>query len=120
MKKHNYKKLTIWLRAKDLVKVIYTISEKFPDHERLGMTSQLRRAMVSVVLNIVEGSGRNSSKDFAHFLNMAYTSLLEVECLVLLSVDLKFLIETETTVVQKEIEELLRMIYSFRANLKIN
>lgn len=103
MKKHNYKKLTIWLRAKELVKVVYLISEKFPDSERFGITSQIRRAIVSVVLNIVEGSGRNSSKDFAHFLNMAYTSLLEVECLMILSVDLNFLNEEDTTKEQKEI-----------------
>jgi four helix bundle protein len=118
MKKHNYKKLTIWLRAKELVKVVYLISEKFPDSERFGITSQMRRAIVSVVLNIVEGSGRNSSKDFAHFLNMAYTSLLEVECLMTLSIDLNFLKEVDTTEVQNEIEELLKMIYAFRDNLK--
>ena len=118
MKKHNYKKLTIWLRAKELVKVVYLISEKFPDSERFVITSQMRRAIVSVVLNIVEGSGRNSSKDFAHFLNMAYTSLLEVECLMTLSIDLNFLKEVDTTEVQNEIEELLKMIYAFRDNLK--
>ena len=118
MKKHNYKKLTIWLRAKELVKVVYLISEKFPDSERFVITSQMRRAIVSVVLNIVEGSGRNSSKDFAHFLNMAYTSLLEVECLMTLSIDLNFLKEVDTTEVKNEIEELLKMIYAFRDNLK--
>lgn len=118
MKKHNYKKLTIWLRSKALVKAIYLISDNFPDSERFGITSQIRRAVVSVVLNIVEGSGRNSSKDFAHFFNMAYTSLLEVECLMISSVDLKFLREEETLKEQKEIEELLKMIYSFRDNLK--
>ena len=118
MKKHNYKKLTIWLRAKELVKVVYLISEKFPDSERFGITSQIRRAIVSVVLNTVEGSGRNSSKDFSHFLNMAYTSLLEVECLMILSVDLNFVNEGDIVKEQKEIEELLKMIYAFRDNLK--
>lgn len=117
MKKHNYKKLTIWLRAKELVKVVYSISDKFPENERFGLTSQIRRAVVSVVLNIVEGSGRNSLKDFAHFLNMAYTSLLEVECLIILSEDLNFLKMTETTEVKKEVEELLKMIYTFREKL---
>ena len=112
-KQHNYKKLLIWQNARILVKEIYLISKSFPEDERFGLTSQIRRAMVSVMLNIVEGSGRKSSKDFANFINMAYTSLLEVESILIISVDLEYLEETEINSLNIKVEELLKMIYSF-------
>ncbi|MCB0537590.1 MAG: four helix bundle protein [Bacteroidetes bacterium] len=117
MKKHNYKKLLIWQEARVLVKEIYLISKSFPEDERFGLTSQIRRAIVSVSLNIVEGSGRVSDKDFANFLNMAYTSLLEVEGILILIVDLEYYKEFELDSLNNKIEELLKMIYTFRENL---
>lgn len=117
VKKHNYKKLLIWQKSRELVKEIYSISKKFPEDERFGLTSQIRRACVSVILNIVEGSGRVSNKDFANFLNMSYTSLLEVESILMISVDLEYFKESDLESLNDKVEDLLKMINKFRENI---
>ena len=87
---NNFKKLIIWQKARELVKDVYLITRKFPKEELFGLTSQIRRATVSIALNIVEGSGRGTNKDFAHFLDVAFGSALEVEAQIILSLDLEF------------------------------
>ncbi|WGK63984.1 four helix bundle protein [Croceiramulus getboli] len=74
----SFEKLEVWSDAKDLVKQIYTQTKKFPDDEKFSLTSQLRRAAVSVGSNLAEGTSRRSKKDQAHFSNLAYSSLMEV------------------------------------------
>ena len=76
-----FERLTIWQKARQLNRQGYRLSRKIPDHELYAMTSQIRRASVSVSSSIAEGSGRNSDKDFAHFLEQAYASLMEVASL---------------------------------------
>jgi four helix bundle protein len=73
-----FEKLSVWQKAIQFADHIYTISKKFPADERYGLTSQLRRAAVSISSNIAEGSGRSSDKEFAHFIQIAYGSLMEV------------------------------------------
>jgi four helix bundle protein len=75
----HYKQLIAWQRAVDLVVDAYGVSEKFPRHEIYGLTSQLRRAAVSVPSNIAEGSGRRSGGEFLQFLGHSYGSLCELE-----------------------------------------
>ncbi|MCB0510690.1 MAG: four helix bundle protein [Bacteroidetes bacterium] len=118
MRKHNYKELKIWIKSRELVKSIYVLSAKFPEEEKFGVTSQIRRAVVSVNLNIVEGSGRKGVKDFSNFLNVAYSSLLEVEGLLILTIDLEFVQESEVDELFGKVTELLKMIYSFREGLE--
>ena len=65
---HDYHNLLVWKKAVELVKVVYKITKQFPSDELYGMTSQLRRAVVSVAANIVEGRGKESDKDFVRFL----------------------------------------------------
>jgi len=67
------------------------LTEAFPDDERFGLTSQLRRASISIASNIAEGSGRNSDRDFAHFLEQSYGSLMEVVAQFLVAYDLDYL-----------------------------
>lgn len=73
---HNYEKLIVYKRSLDVVDYVYELTNKFPKEELFGLTSQLRRAATSIVLNIAEGSGR-TKKEFAHFLNTARTSAYE-------------------------------------------
>lgn len=77
-----YKKLVVWERADKLAFQIYLETKKFPKDETYGVTSQLRRAVVSITLNIVEGVGRQGNKEFKNFINIALGSNAEVEYLL--------------------------------------
>ena len=74
----HFQRLIVYQQAKDLVKLVYALMKKFPADERYALCDQLRRAVVSIPSNIAEGMGRVSGKDQAHFLNIAYGSLMEV------------------------------------------
>lgn len=76
-----FEKLTVWQSARQLSSDIYSATQRFPQEELFGLTSQLRRAAVSSAANIAEGSGRNSDADFAHFLEVAYGSAMELAAL---------------------------------------
>jgi four helix bundle protein len=73
-----FEKLAVWQRAIEHAGHVYTITRSFPDDERFGLTSQMRRAAVSISSNIAEGSGRSSDTDFARFIEFGYSSLMEV------------------------------------------
>lgn len=115
--RHNYKNIEVWKKARVLVKDIYVVTAKFPDNERFGLVAQFRRAMVSVVLNIAEGSGRTTNKEFSKFLDNAYGSALEVESLIFLSLDLGFISTDIHDELLTKISEILRMIKGFQAQL---
>lgn len=118
MEEKGYHKLLIWKKAKELVKQIYQITYKFPDSEKHGLTSQIRRAAISVVLNIVEGHRRGSNKEFVRFLNIADGSLVEVEACLELGLELGFIntIEYKTTEILRK--ELAIMLSSFIKSVK--
>ncbi|PIU03494.1 four helix bundle protein [Candidatus Shapirobacteria bacterium CG08_land_8_20_14_0_20_39_18] len=78
----SYKKLIIWQKADLFAREIYKVTVFFPKDEIYGLTSQIRRAVLSVVLNIIEGYARNNKKEFKNFLRIAYASLVEVEYLL--------------------------------------
>jgi four helix bundle protein len=88
-----YHKLLVWQRARELVKLVYLSTETFPKSEEFALKSQIRRAVVSVVLNIVEGYRRSTSKDYLHFLNIANSSLAELEAAFEIALDLQFINE---------------------------
>ncbi len=89
----DFRKLLAWQKADDLTVMIYHATEHFPSEEKFGLTSQLRRAAVSVAANIAEGSGRHSLKDFRRFLYLARGSLSEVQYYLHLSKRLGYLPE---------------------------
>lgn len=74
----NYKKLDIWSKSYSLSLRVYEITKPFPEDEKFGLTSQLRRAVVSIPINIAEGAGRATNKDFAHFIQISIGSENEV------------------------------------------
>ena len=86
-------KLIVWQRSHELVLKIYEITKDFPKDEQFGLTSQIRRAAVSIPSNIVEGKARGSSKDYNRFLLIARGSLEEVKYQMLLAKDLKYIDE---------------------------
>ncbi len=75
---HKFRKLRVWQRAMDFVTEIYKISSRFPKSEQFGLTSQIRRAAISIPLNIAEGAGAGSNSEFQRFLNYALRSTYEV------------------------------------------
>ncbi len=88
----NYNKYEVWIKSHDLVQFVYTsVIPVMPASEQYELTRQLKRAAYSVPFNIVEGSGRNSEKDFVHFLDISFGSILEVEYCSLLIKDLSYL-----------------------------
>ena len=94
MSEKGYKKLVVWQKADELAFQVYCASKDFPKEELYGLTSQLRRAAVSVPTNIAEGSGRQSRNETKQFANIAMGSLVEVEYLIGLSKRLGFLSDT--------------------------
>lgn len=102
-----------WQLAYQLVLEVYRITAKFPNAEIFGLTSQLRRAMVSVTLNIAEGFKRTSRAERLRFYNMAATSLEEVKCAIMLSRDLHFLTPEEYAGVYGRIDECGRVLHGW-------
>lgn len=95
-KMRDYKKYDVWKNAHALVLLVYSdMVGKMPSSERYDLTSQIKRATFSIPLNIVEGCGRNTDKDFAHFLDNALGSAQELEYALQLCVDLKYITEEE-------------------------
>ena len=87
----NFENLVVWKIAVDLSKKAYQITSSYPKSELYGLTSQTRRAATSIALNIAEGKGRNSEKEFIRFLNIAKGSLLEFVTCMELSKDLNYI-----------------------------
>lgn len=116
--RHNFLNLAIWKRSRFLVKEIYLISRNFPGEEKFGLTSQIRRAAVSVPSNISEGCGRGTNPQLNHFLDISIGSLCEIETQVYLSYDLGFISENELDNLVKEITEIRKMTKSFKRTLQ--
>ena len=87
----SYRDLIVWQRAVDLVEATYKATERFPKHEIYGLTSQVRRAAVSVPSNIAEGQGRKSTNESQHHLSIAYGSLMELETQLIIAERLAYL-----------------------------
>jgi len=86
-----HKNLEVWKLSVDFVKDIYTLTTNFPDEEKFGIISQLRRAVVSIPTNIAEGAARSTKKEFRNFLYIASGSLSEIDTLLTISKELGFI-----------------------------
>jgi four helix bundle protein len=93
MRLYSFEKLDVWNLSRNLTKDIYRISRMFPDDEKFGLTSQIRRASISVSSNIAEGSSRKSGKEQARFTEISYGSLLEILGQLIVALDLEFITE---------------------------
>ena len=90
---YGFEKLDVWQKSRLLVRDIYLITKSFPEDERFGLTSQLRRAMISVSCNIAEGTSRWSNKEKIRFIEIDYGSLMEVVNCLMLAFDLEYISE---------------------------
>lgn len=114
----NYENLEIWKEAIKLAVLIYKETEGFPKKELYGLTSQLRRAVISISANIAEGAGRSSKTEFTRFVNIALGSLNEVESLLYVSLNLKYINQEGFELIKNQIEKLGRLLGGFKNYLK--
>jgi len=106
----NYKELKAWQRSYQLCLETYKITKRFPNEEKYGLTSQIRRAAVSVPSNIAEGYGRKTTPEYIRFLYIAYGSICELETQILLSGDLGYIETGKLEILQEGIGEVERML----------
>ena len=101
-----FERLDVWQVSRAFVKEVYRLLAQFPDFEMYNLTNQIRRAAVSVSLNIAEGTSRNSLKEQSRFSEVAYGSLLEVYCSLLIAKDLGYIDENDLSGISVRIQEL--------------
>jgi len=114
----NYKELKVWQKSYGLCLKIYRITAKFPNEERYGLTSQIRRSVVSIPSNIAEGYGRKTTKDYIRMLYISYGSVCELETQILLAGDLDLIEKGELRTLNKDIAEIERMLKSLIKSLE--
>src|SRR3954452_20849696 len=112
-----FEKLDAWQMAIALADRVYRTTSRFPDCERFGLTSQMRRSAVSISSNIAEGSGRSSDADFARFLEIAYGSLMEVVSQPHVAKLQKFLPSNDYDDIYQECDRLARFLSGLRSSL---
>ncbi len=110
----SFEKLTVWVDSKELIKLIYSVTKNFPDEEKFGLTSQLRRATVSVASNLAEGTSRKTNKDKAHFTTISYSSLMEVLNQVIISKELNFINENDYSTIRDSIQKIANKLNALR------
>ena len=113
-----FEKLGVWQKAIEFADAIYVVTRKFPNDERFGLTSQLRRAAVSISSNIAEGSSRSSDADFARFVEIAYGSVMEIVSQLHISQRQSFVESDVAKSLFKQADELARMLSGLRTTLK--
>lgn len=115
----SHKDLLIWQKGIKIVTLVYQLVRSFPKEELYALTSQLKRASVSIPSNIAEGFGRNTDKSFSHFLAISRGSLYEVETQLLIAKELGFITDEKLFAeILEEIEQQSKMINSFSKNPK--
>ncbi|WP_333851990.1 four helix bundle protein [Epilithonimonas sp.] len=114
---HNFEKLIFWQKSISLAKQIYIHCKKVNSDEKFGLILQIKRCAVSIPSNIGEGSGRNSNKEFNHFLGIALGSAFELQTQLILVKELNLLSETITEELLQELSGIQKMIYTFKNNL---
>ena len=116
----NYRELNVWQKSYELCLKIYQITAKFPNEEKYGLTSQIRRSVVSIPSNIAEGYGRKTTLDYIRMLYISYGSVCELETQILLAGDLGFIDKGEWDIVKKDIAEIERMLKGLIKSLETN
>ena len=114
-----HQRLEVWIKALEFVVDVYKHTERFPKEERYGLTSQVRRAAVSIPANIAEGAGRHSKKEFAHFLSNSQGSASELETELLIAFKLGYLDEANFSTLITQLERIGRLITGLRRSVSI-
>ena len=106
----NYKELDVWKKSVALTTELYKLTSRFPDTERYGMVSQMRRATTSIAANIAEGWGRGSTGEYIQSLTIARGSLMELETHLFVACNLHFLNSDELGAVSKPLQDIEKML----------
>jgi four helix bundle protein len=115
---HNFRKLLVYTKGLDIVERVYAISKGFPRVETFGLTVQLKRAVISIILNIAEGSGCQSKKEFIRFLGYALRSKHEVIACLDIATKLGYLDGNDVESLEMDLEELSSMIVGLTKSLR--
>ena len=115
---NSYKQLIVWQKSFDFVKKVYKATEAFPKTEIYGLTSQIRRAVVSVPSNIAEGFVRRHRKEFSQFISIACGSGAELETQLMLSKELGFLSDNDFSDLDSLLQEIMKMLNVLLSKLK--
>ena len=115
---HDFKKLEVWRKARVVAKDIYICCQSFPKEEIFGLTSQIKRSVISIPSNIAEGCGRDSKKQFSYHLNVALGSTFELETQLLIAKDLEYLKEEDQEKLITKLEEIAKMIFGLKKSLQ--
>ena len=114
----SFEELTIWQESRKFTNKIYALTKKFPKEELYGLTSQIRRAAVSIMSNIAEGFDRRSDKELSNFLSIARGSTAEVQNNLYIALDLKYISQTEFNLLYQEAKKIAQQINSLMTYLK--
>jgi four helix bundle protein len=114
--RYSFEKLDVWQKAPQLIVKIYKLTSKYPNEEKFGLVSQMRRSSVSITSNIAEGSSRSSLKDQIRFTEIAYGSTLELYCQLVSSLDLGFLPENDFQDIDLELKEITNKLNALKNN----
>ncbi len=115
----SYEDLVVWQKGISLVKRVYGLTQKFPDLERFGLVSQMRRAAVSIPSDIAEGQARHTPRESVQFLSHSEGSVAELETQIVLSLELGYCAEVETKGITELTTELSKMLDSLRRKLEV-
>lgn len=110
MRVFSFEKLQVWQKSRGLAKNVYTLTKDFPDTEKFGLISQMRRCSISIASNIAEGTSRHSKKDKARYTEIAYGSALELLNQIIISADMKLIKEKDYQNIRQELTEILSML----------
>jgi four helix bundle protein len=113
-----HQRLDVWRKSIDFVVAIYRLTDKFPNEEKFGLTSQLRRAAVSISANVAEGAAKTSTKDFRRYLSNSQGSTSEIETELLIARRLNYLDEEDFMILSKDLDDIGRMITGLSRSLR--
>ena len=113
-----FEKLEVWRLSVDFVSNLYEVTSSFPKEEKFGLTSQIRRAAISISSNIAEGSSRSTSKDQRRFYNIAYSTAIEVMNQLIIANKLEYLSNIDYKKLRADLEQITRMINALHKSTK--
>ena len=115
---NKFQELNVWKKSIDLVKEIYEVVAQLPVEEKFGLIPQIKRSAVSIPSNIAEGAGRNSNKEFIHFLSIATGSSYELQTQFILIKEFDMINDKSFDKIDERIQEIQKMIYGLQNHLK--
>lgn len=115
---YGFEKLEVWQLSRKLVKDIYLVTQSFPESEKFGLVNQLRRASVSISSNIAEGNSRSTNREKARFIEISFSSLMEVLNQLILTNDLLFIEDSVLVEFRLKIEELSNKLNALHKSIK--